>query len=166
MPRELALETVVFTGQKIGELMTTSMDPDQAMAWFGAAPPDLTLEARLRSPEWIYNYLKTFYVDDERPLGVNNKVFPNVGMPNVLLHLQGVQRFDAGTEQLTVEPGTGAYTSEEFDKAIYDLSNFLYYVGEPNRLERQRLGIYVLLFLIILGTFTYLLNREFWKDIH
>jgi ubiquinol-cytochrome c reductase cytochrome c1 subunit len=166
IPRELALETVVFTGQKIGELMTTSMDPDQAMAWFGAAPPDLTLEARLRSPEWIYNYLKTFYVDDERPLGVNNKVFPNVGMPNVLLHLQGVQRFDAGTEQLTVEPGTGAYTAEEFDKAIYDLSNFLYYVGEPNRLERQRLGIYVLLFLIILGTFTYLLNREFWKDIH
>jgi cytochrome c1 len=99
-------------------------------------------------------------------LGVNNKVFPNVGMPNVLLHLQGVQRFDAGTEQLTVEPGTGAYTAEEFDQAIYDLSNFLYYVGEPNRLERQRLGIYVLLFLIILGTFTYLLNREFWKDIH
>lgn len=166
IPRELALETVVFTGQKIGELMTTSMDPDQAMAWFGAAPPDLTLEARLRSPEWIYNYLKTFYVDDERPLGVNNKVFPNVGMPNVLLHLQGVQRFDAGTEQLTVEAGTGTYTAEEFDQAIYDLSNFLYYVGEPNRLERQRLGIYVLLFLIILGTFTYLLNREFWKDIH
>ena len=166
IPRELALETVVFTGQKIGELMTTSMDPDQAMAWFGAAPPDLTLEARLRSPEWIYNYLKTFYVDDERPLGVNNKVFPNVVMPNVLLHLQGVQRFDAGTEQLAVEPGTGAYTAEEFDQAIYDLSNFLYYVGEPNRLERQRLGIYVLLFLIILGTFTYLLNREFWKDIH
>ena len=87
-------------------------------------------------------------------------------MPNVLLHLQGVQRFDAGTEQLAVEPGTGAYTAEEFDQAIYDLSNFLYYVGEPNRLERQRLGIYVLLFLIILGTFTYLLNREFWKDIH
>ena len=76
IPRELALETVVFTGQKIGELMTTSMDPTQAMAWFGAAPPDLTLEARLRSPEWIYNYLKTFYVDEERPLGANNKVYP------------------------------------------------------------------------------------------
>ena len=166
IPRELALETVVFTGQKIGELMTTSMDPTQAMAWFGAAPPDLTLEARLRSPEWIYNYLKTFYVDDNRPLGVNNKVYPNVGMPNVLLHLQGVQTFDEDSKQLTVEPGTGSLSVGEFDQAIYDLSNFLYYVGEPNRLERQRLGIYVLLFLIILGTFTYLLNREFWKDVH
>jgi ubiquinol-cytochrome c reductase cytochrome c1 subunit len=166
IPRELALETVVFTGQKIGELMTTSMDPVQAMAWFGAAPPDLTLEARLRSPEWIYNYLKTFYVDEERPLGANNKVYPNVGMPNVLLHLQGVQRFDEESKQLIVEPGTGTLSAEEFDQAIYDLSNFLYYVGEPNRLERQRLGIYVLLFLVILGTFTYLLNREFWKDVH
>ena len=166
IPRELALESVVFTGQKIGELITTSMDADQAKAWFGAAPPDLTLEARLRSPEWIYNYLKTFYVDESRPLGVNNGVYPNVGMPNVLLPLQGVQRYDADTKQLSLDAGTGALTAEEFDQAIYDLSNFLYYVGEPNRLQRQRLGVYVLLFLVILGTFTYLLNREFWKDVH
>ncbi|MAH23023.1 MAG: cytochrome c1 [Gammaproteobacteria bacterium] len=166
IPRELALESVVFTGQKIGELITTSMDPEQAKAWFGAAPPDLTLEARLRSPEWIYNYMKTFYVDEDRPLGANNGVYPNVGMPNVLLHLQGVQRYDAETGQLFLEPGTGSLSAEEFDQVIYDLTNFLYYVGEPNRLERQRLGIYVLLFLVILGTFTYLLNREFWKDVH
>ncbi|MAD07955.1 MAG: cytochrome c1 [Gammaproteobacteria bacterium] len=166
IPRELALESVVFTGQKIGELITTSMDPEQAKAWFGAAPPDLTLEARLRSPEWIYNYMKSFYVDESRPLGANNGVYENVGMPNVLLHLQGVQRYDEETEQLSLEPGTGSLSAEEFDQVIYDLSNFLYYVGEPNRLERQRLGIYVLLFLVILGTFTYLLNREFWKDVH
>ena len=166
IPRELALETVVFTGQKIGELMTTSMDPEQAKAWFGATPPDLTLEARLRSPEWIYNYLKTFYVDDSRPLGVNNGVYPNVGMPNVLLGLQGVQRYDQASGKLFVEEGSGSLTPEEFDVAIYDLSNFLYYVGEPSRLERQRLGIYVLLFLVILGTFTFLLNREFEKDVH
>jgi cytochrome c1 len=166
IPRELALESVVFTGQKIGELITTSMDPEQAKAWFGAAPPDLTLEARLRSPEWIYNYMKTFYLDEDRPLGANNGVYPNVGMPNVLLHLQGVQRYDAATGQLFLEPGTGSLSAEEFDQVIYDLTNFLYYVGEPNRLERQRLGIYVLLFLVILGTFTYLLNREFWKDVH
>ena len=77
-----------------------------------------------------------------------------------------MQRFDEESKQLIVEPGTGTLSAEEFDQAIYDLSNFLYYVGEPNRLERQRLGIYVLLFLVILGTFTYLLNREFWKDVH
>ena len=165
IPRELALESVVFTGQKIGELITTSMDPEQAKAWFGAAPPDLTLEARLRSPEWIYNYMKTFYVDEDRPLGANNGVYPNVGMPNVLLHLQGVhamtQKQVNYSWSLVPEP-----SAEEFDQVIYDLTNFLYYVGEPNRLERQRLGIYVLLFLVILGTFTYLLNREFWKDVH
>ena len=166
VPRELALESVVFTGQKIGELITTSMDPDQAKSWFGATPPDLTLEARLRSPEWIYNYLKTFYVDDSRPLGVNNGVYPNVGMPNVLLSLQGVQRYDTENGKLLVEEGSGSMNAEEFDAAIYDLSNFLYYVGEPSRLERQRLGIYVLLFLVILGTFTFLLNREFEKDVH
>ena len=166
VPRELALESVVFTGQKIGELITTSMDPDQAKSWFGATPPDLTLEARLRSPEWIYNYLKTFYVDDSRPLGVNNGVYPNVGMPNVLLSLQGVQRYDKKNGKLLVEEGSGSMNAEEFDAAIYDLSNFLYYVGEPSRLERQRLGIYVLLFLVILGTFTFLLNREFEKDVH
>ena len=166
VPRELALESVVFTGQKIGDLITTSMDPDQAKSWFGATPPDLTLEARLRSPEWIYNYLKTFYVDDSRPLGVNNGVYPNVGMPNVLLSLQGVQRYDKENGKLLVEEGSGSMNAEEFDAAIYDLSNFLYYVGEPSRLERQRLGIYVLLFLVILGTFTFLLNREFEKDVH
>ena len=142
------------------------MDPDQAKSWFGATPPDLTLEARLRSPEWIYNYLKTFYVDDSRPLGVNNGVYPNVGMPNVLLSLQGVQRYDKENGKLLVEEGSGSMNAEEFDAAIYDLSNFLYYVGEPSRLERQRLGIYVLLFLVILGTFTFLLNREFEKDVH
>lgn len=166
VPRELALESVVFTGQKIGELITTSMDPDQAKSWFGATPPDLTLEARLRSPGWIYNYLKTFYVDDSRPLGVNNGVYPNVGMPNVLLSLQGLQRYDKENGKLLVEEGSGSMNAEEFDAAIYDLSNFLYYVGEPSRLERQRLGIYVLLFLVILGTFTFLLNREFEKDVH
>ena len=166
VPRELALESVVFTGQKIGELITTSMDPDQAKSWFGATPPDLTLEARLRSPAWIYNYLQTFYVDDSRPLGVNNGVYPNVGMPNVLLSLQGVQRYDKENGKLLVEEGSGSMNAEEFDAAIYDLSNFLYYVGEPSRLERQRLGIYVLLFLVILGTFTFLLNREFEKDVH
>lgn len=171
IPHELAMEKLVFSGQKIGDLMTTAMDTESAKAWFGAAPPDLTLVARLRGEEWVYNYLKTFYADDSRPLGVNNKVYPNVGMPNVLADLQGVQReaCDAGAEhctELAVDEGTGLYNAEEFDAAVYDLTNFLYYVGEPTRLERHRLGIYVLLFLVILGCFTYLLNREYWKDIH
>jgi ubiquinol-cytochrome c reductase cytochrome b subunit len=131
---------------------------------------------RAQSPEYVYNYLKTFYVDESRPFGVNNAVFPNVGMPNVLLDLQGVQRCVSSStgdqdgagncDELVLEEGTGEYTAEQFDAAVYDLTNFLYYVGEPTRLERHRIGIYVLLFLVILGCFTYLLNREYWKDVH
>lgn len=173
IPHDIAMENLVFSDQKIGELMTTAMDSESAKAWFGVAPPDLTLVTRLRGPEWVYNYLKTFYVDDDRPLGTNNKVFPNVAMPNVLAQLQGIQReackpgdADHVCQKLAVDDGTGEYDPEEFDAAVYDLTNFLYYVGEPSRLERHRIGIFVMLFLVILGCFTYLLNREYWKDIH
>lgn len=192
IPHEIALENLVFTGQKIGGLMTTAMPREQAKNWFGAAPPDLTMITRFKSSEYVYNYLKTFYVDDERPFGVNNEVYPNVGMPNVLGELQGVQRkgcvqvpriaenggemrdprdpsktiTEEKCDELYLEEGTGAYDAETFDAAVYDLTNFLYYVGEPSRLERHRTGIYVLLFLVILGCFTFLLNREYWKDVH
>ena len=192
IPHDLVMKHLVFTDQKIGEQMTNGMDPIASKEWFGVAPPDLTMITRYKSAEYVYNYLKTFYVDESRPYGVNNKVFENVGMPNVLLELQGVQSVGciqkpkiaenggemrdplvpgkAITEEvcgeLVVEEGTGAYTAEEFDKAAYDLANFLYYTGEPSRLERHRIGIYVILFLVILGCFTYLLNREYWKDVH
>ena len=190
IPHQLVLDNLIFTDQKIGGLMTTAMEPEKAKDWFGAPPPDLTMITRVKNPEYVYNYLKTFYVDDSRPLGTNNKVFPNVGMPNVLFELQGVQRSgcvqvpriaanggemrDADNNPITeekcdelyLEEGTGLMTAEEFDSAMYDLTNFLYYVGEPSRLERQRIGVFVLLFLVILGCFTYLLNREYWKDVH
>jgi cytochrome c1 len=191
IPHDVALDTLVFTDQKIGELMVSAMDPDAAQNWFGAPPPDLTLVARLRSPEWIYNYLKAFYVDATRPLGVNNLVFPNVGMPHVLIGLQGVQRLgctqvpktaDGGGEmrdplqpgnpvteekcgQLMLEEDTGAYSPEDYDQVAYDISNFLYYVGEPSRLDRHRIGVYVLLFLAILYIFTWLLGREYHKAV-
>jgi ubiquinol-cytochrome c reductase cytochrome c1 subunit len=169
IPHDMALENLVFSDQKIGDLMTSAMEPQAAKAWFGAPPPDLTQVTKTRGDEWLYNYLLTFYDDPSRPFGVNNKVFPNVGMPNVLADLQGVQRevcVQEDCSDLQVDEGSGAYTAEEFDAAVYDLTNFLYYVGEPTRLERHRLGIYVMLFLVILGCFTYLLNREYWKDVH
>ena len=190
VPHDIALEQLVFTDQKIGEHMTNAMPADLAKQWFGAPPPDLTMVARTRGEEWLYNYLKTFYVDDSRPFGVNNKVFPNVVMPNVLAELQGVQRSDCiqmpklaanGGEmrdpltgapiteercgQLVVDEGTGLYTEEEFDQAVYDIVNFLYYTGEPSRLERHRTGVFVILFLVILYVFTFLLGREFQKDV-
>ena len=204
VPEDMFIDNLIFTGQKIGGLMETSMPLEEAKAWFGAPPPDLTMVARVRGVDWLYNYLTTFYVDEDRPFGANNKIFPNVGMPNVLMELQGhqveaacgpgsvslmdgekavleqvkaltsedpakreaeIRRRDR-CDDLVVEAGTGLLSEEEFDQAVYDIVNFLYYVGEPARLERERLGMYVLLFLGILFVFSYLLNREYWKDIH
>jgi len=169
IPHDIALENLVFTGQKIGELMTTSMDPELAKNWFGAPPPDLTMVARVRGTDWLYSYLKTFYMDAERPFGVNNKVFENVGMPNVLIGLQGIQTAECGAGdehcQLVVQQGTGLMSAEDFDRAVYDVVNFLYYTGDPSRLERHRVGVFVLLFLVILYVFTFLLGREYQKEV-
>lgn len=90
IPKDLMLEHVIFTGQPIGDYMESAMSTEDAESWFGVAPPDLTMVTRVRSPKWVYNFLKSFYVDSSRPFGVNNKVFPNVGMPHVLLPLEGV----------------------------------------------------------------------------
>ena len=170
-PHDLLEEHLIFSDQKKGDLMSTAMDPVKAKAWFGAPPPDLTMVARARDSEWVYNYLKTFYVDESRPFGVNNKVFENVGMPNVLMELQGIQVLNCepaveDCRELIVETGSGIYSQDEFDKAIYDLTNFLHYVGDPSQEQRRSLGVWVLAFLAFLGIFTYLLNREYWKDVH
>ena len=191
IPHDLVEEHLIFSDQMIGQRMTTAMPTSSSSAWFGVAPPDLTLVAKLRDPEWLYNYLNAFYLDPCRPFGVNNKVFPNVGMPHVLIDLQGNQRAvcadvpmtaDNGgqardplvpgkvlTEQqcgiLQVEEGTGTLTAEEYRQFTWDLVNFLHYVAEPSRMDRYRIGIYVILFLIFLAVLTWLLNREFWKDV-
>ena len=194
IPHSVALKNLVFTGQQIGSLMVNSMPDEKAKGWFGTPPPDLTMVARVRDPEWIYNLLTTFYADESRPFGVNNKVYPNIGMPHVLMGLQGVPTEQCrgnrpvdmlDGEELLVETedgyeparvpncdlppvadGSGAYSPEEFRQAAYDITNFLYYVGEPTRLERERLGYWVLAFLAGLFVIAWLLNREYWKDVH
>ncbi len=192
VPHQLFEEKLIFTGQKIGEQMKNAM-PVASKAWFGAPPPDLTMVTRVRGEDWVYTYLKSFYADGKRPLGANNTVFPNVGMPHVLEELQGVVTMgcemvpemtaDGRAERRDpLEPGkpllheqcgrlihhagTGLLSPEDFDQAVYDLTNFLYYVGEPSRLDRYRIGIYVLLFLIVLYVFVYLLAREYRKEVH
>jgi len=167
---------------KIGSLMDNAMDKANAKVWFGATPPDLTLVSRARQPEWLYTYLRTFYRDDTRPYGVNNKVFPKVGMPHVLMELQGMPECVPGPAHggvdhagagATDEPcggleiaTAGAMTPGEYDAAIYDLVNFLAYTAEPMKLERQRIGVRVMLFLAIFFVFAWLLSREYWKDVH
>jgi ubiquinol-cytochrome c reductase cytochrome c1 subunit len=152
------------TAEKSGEHIKNSMPAKQAAEWFGTAPPDLTLVARLRSPDWIYTYLRSFYADAERPFGVNNTLFKDVGMPHVLQNLQGVQTIDENGELL---PATGGkMTPAEYDEFVRDLTNFLEYVGEPNKLEREAMGYWVIGFLFILLIFSYLLKKEYWRDVH
>lgn len=158
------LENYMYTGEKVGDHITNTMPKKEAARWFGTAPPDLTLEARLRSPDWIYTYLRSFYIDDSRPFGVNNTVFKDVGMPHVLQDLQGVSTID---DDGNISPAMGGtLTTEEYDVVVRDLTNFLEYVGEPSKLERKALGYKVLIFLFVFFIIAYLLKREFWKDVH
>lgn len=187
IPVDVMMENLVFTDQKIGELMSIAMTPAHSKKWLGATPPDLTLVARARSPEWVYTFLRNFYKDESRPTGVNNKVFHSVGMPHVLLELQGlpecapgaeldghgkVVRNELGEAKMTpcgsVKVGDvkGSMNAEEFDSAVHDLVNFMTYMSEPVADSRKRIGIYVFLFLGVLLVFTWLLNREYWKDVH
>ncbi len=157
-------ENYMFTGEKVGDHITNTMPVKEAKKWFGSAPPDLTLEARLKSPDWIYTYLRTFYVDSNRPFGVNNKVFKDVGMPHVLQNLQGIRTLD---EHGKLTPATGGtMTEEEYDVFVRDLVNFLEYVGEPNKLERESMGYWVIGFLVLFFFISYLLKKEYWKDVH
>lgn len=154
----------MYTGEKVGDHITNTMPAKEAAAWFGTAPPDLTLEARLRSPDWIYTYLRSFYIDESRPFGVNNTLFKDVGMPHVLQDLQGVSTIDENGKLLPAQGGT--LTAEEYDEVVRDLTNFLEYVGEPNKLERKSLGIKVLIFIFIFFVISYFLKKEYWKDVH
>ncbi|MFQ3788284.1 cytochrome c1 [Halomonas sp. A29] len=186
MPQDLVEENLIFSSSlAFNDQMRIAMDHGDAANWFGSAAPDLTLHGRLRGPDWIYSYLLTFYRDPSRPNGVNNEVFEMVAMPNVLEPLQGVQEkvcaeTDRPVDGAELDPLTGKYQScdvlqvtrpgsmepDEFEEAVYDLTNFLTYVGEPSKLQAQVLGPKVLIFIFIFGVLAYLLKREYWRDIH
>lgn len=172
IPEDLFQANLMFDPSiKLGALMDNAMDKANAKVWFGATPPDLTLVSRARQPEWLYTYLRNFYADDSRPYGVNNRVFPKVGMPHVLLELQGLPscvegESGEGTCASLDVAEAGTMSGEEFDAAVYDLVNFLAYTAEPMKLQRQSMGIYVMLFLAVFFVFGWLLSREYWKDVH
>lgn len=156
---------------KIGELMENSIPEADAAKWFGATPPDLTLVARVRGEDWIYTYLKGFYKDESRPFGVNNTVFPSVGMPHVLQELQGLAvketvKQEDGTEVTTLVATGGTLSAEEYDQYVRDITGYLVYAGDPVKLERESLGWWVMGFLFIFFIVAYLLKKEYWKDVH
>jgi len=154
---------LMFTGDKVGDTMKVPMGA-QAKQWFGVAPPDLSVVARSRGADWLYTYLRTFYRDPKTATGWNNAVFENVGMPHALWSLQGERGYDPRKNQFT-EISKGALSPVEYDTAVRDLVNFLVYVGEPAAMKRKAIGIVVLFVLGILFIFTYLLKKEFWKDV-
>ena len=169
IPHDLALANLIFDGSLIGDLIQNSMSTTDAESWFGAAPPDLTLAGRVHSPDWLYTYLRSFYNDESRPLGTNNTIYENVGMPNVLYELQGdvTRECDDHGEHCELHSADNGLLSEnEFDTAIADLTNFLYYVGEPVRDRRQSIGLWVLIFLGFLYILVFLMGKEFSKDYH
>ncbi|MCZ4294345.1 cytochrome c1 [Vibrio sinaloensis] len=177
IPLDLLKDNLIFDSEaKVGDLMENAIPEKSAAKWFGAPPPDLTLVARVRGTDWLYTYLRSFYEDPSRPFGVNNIVFPSVGMPHVLEELQGIPKpvyethvVDGKevTKVVGVEAdGSGELNREEYDNAVRDLVNFLEYSGDPVKLERHALGWWVMGFLIIFTIVVVLLKKEYWRDVH
>ena len=175
---------LMFAAKKIGDPMTITLDPVQAKAFFGAAPPDLTVVARSRAgnggsgADYLYTYMRTFYRDDSTITGWNNLTFPNAAMPHVLWELQGQQRavyaeekdpHDAaktlhvfkGFEQIT----PSSMTPAQYNEAMADLVAYLQWMAEPNQNNRVRLGVWVLIFLAMFTVIAWRLNAAFWKDV-
>jgi ubiquinol-cytochrome c reductase cytochrome c1 subunit len=159
---------LIFTGEKVTSVMRVTMQEKDAREWFGVPPPDLSVIARSRSPDWLYTYLRGFYRDEKSPSGWNNVVFQNVAMPHVLWELQGIQRLkkdERGNMKLALEK-KGELTPVQYDQMVADLVSYLVWMGEPVKGARIQIGIVVVFFLVGLGVLVYLLKREYWKDIH
>lgn len=184
LSEEQIRDNLLFTSDKVGDLMKSNLSSADAKKWFGAAPPDLSVIARAKASgdgtgaDWIYTYLRTYYKDDARATGWNNLVFPNVGMPHVLWELQGVRtaKFEeekdphdanktthkfAGFEQIKA----GKLNVQEYDNAVADLVAYMDWMAEPVKNKRQRLGVWVLFFMSLLVFLTWRLNASFWKEV-
>lgn len=188
-------DNLMFATDKIGSTMAVAMPGSEAKTWFGTTPPDLSVEARVRGTQWLYNYFLGFYKDDGAPSGWNNLVFPNVAMPHVFWDLGGVNRLETrtfedhdkargaalATRQLAMlAPGhghaielrtltletPGTMTPDQYRSMVADLVNFLDYMSEPVKTKRINVGLVVLVFLALLFALAYSLKRDYWKDVH
>ncbi len=195
IPEETMLKSMMFNTDKLGDKMVSSMSPEDAKKWFGVTPPDLTLVSRVRKPNWVYTYLRSFYRDDKSTTGWNNSLFPSVAMPHVMADLQGSPTLISGPsadhghddhhahdsddhshekdENVYMAGGAtfdtsnrGKLSNEEFDNEMRDLTNFLVYLAEPAALKRYTMGVWTLAFLIIFMLMAIVLKKEYWRDIH
>jgi ubiquinol-cytochrome c reductase cytochrome c1 subunit len=176
IPESELAGNLMFTSDKAFDTINSSM-PKDSDAWFGKAPPDLSLMARERGVDYLYSYLKGFYVDKTRPWGVNNLYLPSAAMPDVLAELHGLQKpvfknekDERGNARMVLVGADamtpGSMKPEEYDQFVRDTVNFLDYAGEPVKDKRQSMGIFVMLFLLVFFVFAYLLKKEYWKDVH
>jgi ubiquinol-cytochrome c reductase cytochrome c1 subunit len=176
IPESELAANLMFTSDKAFDTINSAM-PKDSEAWFGKQPPDLSLIARARGTDYLYSYMKGFYVDKTRPWGVNNLYLPSAAMPDVLAQLHGLQKpvfknvpDEHGSARMVlvgVESMTpGAMKPEEYDQFVRDIVNFLDYAGEPVKEKRQSMGVFVTLFLLVFFVFAYLLKKEYWKDVH
>ena len=174
LTEEQVQQNLNFTGVNVGEQVHVAMPTAEAAEWFGQAPPDLSVISRVRGSDWIYTYLKSFYLDESRPLGWNNQLFPNASMPNPLWQLQGLQHAEYGEldPALGERPVTaltitrpGEQDGEAFNQTVRDITAFLEYAGEPAALKRQSMGVWVILFLVMFTFLAWLLKKEYWRDV-
>jgi ubiquinol-cytochrome c reductase cytochrome c1 subunit len=160
----------MFTGERPFDTMDNAMRDEDAMRWFGVAPPDLSLIARSRGNDYIYNFLRGFYADESTATGANNLWLANTAMPHVLWQLQGIRALvetgeeDGAPHFEQLEPGS--MSTAQFDAAVRDIVNFLDYIGEPMQLQREALGFRVIAFVLMFLVISYMLKREIWKDVH
>jgi len=174
LSEEVVLKNLVFRDAKIGDIMSVAMDPEDGERWFGQAPPDLSLVGRSRGPDWLYAYMRSFYQGERG--GWNNTVLPNASMPHVLWQWQGIQKpvysthTEGGVEVKAIDylelAVPGQLTPEEYDDAVLDLVTFLEYLGEPAKLKRKNIGVWVMLYLAVFAFLAYLLKVEYWRDVH
>ncbi|HET6631103.1 MAG TPA: cytochrome c1 [Rhodanobacteraceae bacterium] len=170
LTKEQVMRDLNFTNARFDDHIVSAMPEEDAAKWFGKAPPDLSLEVRAKGPDWVFNYLKGFYLDPSRPVGWNNTVFPNASMPNVLWSLQGIQKAvedphsPEGIKLALVKPGR--LTPAQYDEAVSDLTSFLEYASEPAALIRRSMGAWVVLYIGLFTLLAYLLKRQYWKDVH
>lgn len=167
LTKEQVANNLMFTTDKIHDTMTIAMQPQDSESWFGVTPPDLSLVARYRSPEWLHTYLRTFYLDPSRPTGVNNLVFEDTAMPHVLWRLQGWKKLVESEEGKKLElVAAGDLNRKEYERMLDDLVNFMTYVSEPAQIEREKYGPWALLYIALFCGVAYFLKKEYWKDIH
>jgi len=177
IPEAIVAQSMMFPTSKIGNTMTVGMRKNDGEAWFGVPPPDLSVIARSRGPDWLYTFLLTFYLDPGRPTGVNNLAFKDTAMPHVLWELQGLQRpvletskDEHGNEVKHITGMEvailGEQSGSEYRQTARDLVNFLVYLGEPAKLVRYRIGFWVMLVLVGFFYLAYQLKKEYWKDVH